>query len=92
MGVWALGHPERAAAIAEQAIAEAHELQHEFTYTIAFTGRLLLAWFRRQHDAFLDSVDEYVATAQRSGNPFYVALSLSLLATAKIVRGESMPA
>lgn len=29
-----------------------------------------------------------MATAQRSGNPFYIALSLSLEAMAKIVRGE----
>lgn len=87
-GEWVLGHPERASAIAEQAITEARELNHEFTYTIAFLGRPLVAWFRRQHDVFLRSVEEYTATAQRSGNPFYIALSLSLDAMAKIVRGE----
>jgi adenylate cyclase len=87
-GEWMLGHTERAAAVAEEAIADARELHHEFTYTIAFLGRPLGAWFRRHDDVFLGSVDEYVATAQRSGNPFYVALSLSLHAMAKIVRGE----
>lgn len=87
-GEWMLGRPERAAAIAEAAIAEARLLDHDFTYTIAFVGRPLVAWFRRRHDEFLDSIDEYVASAQRAGNPFYVALSLSLEACAKLLRGE----
>ena len=85
---WMLGHPERAEAVAEAAIAEAKALNHEFTYTIAFLGRPLTAWFRRRYDTFQASVGEYVATATRSGNPFYLAFSLSLDATAKVLRGE----
>ncbi len=85
---WMLGRPERATAIAEDAIVEARGLNHEFTYTIAFLGRPLVAWFRRRDDVFLASVAEYVTTAQRSGNPFYIALSLALQAMAQILRGE----
>jgi len=85
---WMLGHPERAAAVADEAITEARALQHEFTYTIAFLGRPLVAWFRRRDDEFQATVGEYVETATRSGNPFYIALSLSLEATAKVLRGE----
>ena len=67
------GPPERAEAVAEAAIAEAKALNHEFTYTIAFLGRPLTAWFRRRYEPFQASVAEYVATATRSGNPFYLA-------------------
>jgi class 3 adenylate cyclase/predicted ATPase len=85
---WMLGHPEQAAAVAEQAIEEARALGHEFTYTIAFLGRPLTAWFRRRHDEVAASVGEYVASAQRSGNPFYIALSLALDACAKVHNGD----
>ena len=87
-GEWTLGNPERASAVAEDAIAEARALNHEFTYTIAFLGRPLVAHFRRRDDDLQASVEEYVASAQRSGNPFYIALALSLDATARIARGE----
>lgn len=87
-GHWMLGHIDQAQAVADTAIAEARQLNHEFTYTIAFIGRPLMAWFRRRYEAFADSVGEYVKTAQRSGNPFYIALALSLDAQARIVRGE----
>jgi adenylate cyclase len=86
---WMLGHVDQAQAVADTAIAEARQLHHEFTYTIAFIGRPLMAWFRRRYEAFADSVGEYVKTAQRSGNPFYIALALSLEAQARIVRGEA---
>ena len=85
---WMLGNVERADAVAEAAIEEARALNHEFTYTIAFLGRPLVAWFRRRNDAFIDSVGEYVASAQRSGNPFYIAFSLSLDACARVMRGD----
>jgi class 3 adenylate cyclase/tetratricopeptide (TPR) repeat protein len=87
-GHWMLGHIDQAQAVTEAAIAEARQLNHEFTYTIAFIGRPLMAWFRRRHEAFVDSVGGYVETARRSGNPFYIALALSLDARARIVRGE----
>ena len=47
-----------------------------------------MAWFRRRYEALVGSVGEYVETAQRSGNPFYIALALSLDAQARIMRGE----
>jgi len=87
-GEWMLGNPERAEAVAEAAIEEARALGHDFTYTIAYLGRPLVAWFRRRHDRFLGSVGEYVASAQRAGNPFYIALSLSLDASAKVLNGD----
>ncbi len=87
-GEWMRGNVERANAISEQAIEEARALKHDFTYTIAFLGRPLIAWFRRRDDELVASVDEYVASAARAGNPFYISLSLALDATAKIVRGE----
>jgi tetratricopeptide (TPR) repeat protein len=87
-GHWMLGQPEQAEAVAEAAIAEARGLNHDFTYTIAFLGRPLVAWFRHQDEKFLGSVDEYVGSAQRAGNPFYIALSLSLHAQARVQRGE----
>jgi len=87
-GEWMLGNPERAHAVAETAIAEAAALNHDFTYVIAFLGRPMVAYFRRRHDLFAASTDEYLERARRAGNPFYVALALSLDATAKILRGE----
>lgn len=87
-GLWMLGHIDQAQAVAETAIAEARQLNHEFTYTIAFGGRPLMAWFRRRYEALVGSVGEYVETAQRSGNPFYIALALSMGAQARIMRGE----
>ena len=87
-GNWMLGNTEQASAVAEEAIAEARALEHDFTYTIAFLGRPLVAWFRRDRDLFLGSVGEYVESAQRAGNPFYIALSLALDACAKVLRGE----
>jgi class 3 adenylate cyclase/tetratricopeptide (TPR) repeat protein len=86
---WMLGHPERAAVIGELAISEAKELNHEFTYTIAFLGRPLVAWFRRRDDEFAASVDDYVATAERAGNPFYIALARSLQASAQVLSGDA---
>ncbi len=85
---WMRGNPETAEAVAEVAIAEAKALDHEFSYTIAFLGRPLVAWFRRRFEAFQSSTDDYVATATRSGNPFYIAFSLSLDASAKVLRGD----
>jgi predicted ATPase/class 3 adenylate cyclase len=85
---WMLGNVERANAVAEEAIAEARALDHDFTYTIAFLGRPLIAWFRRRDDELLASVGEYVECAQRSGNPFYIALSLSLDGCAKAAAGD----
>jgi predicted ATPase len=83
------GNPETAEQVTEVAIAEAKALDHEFTYTIAFLGRPLVPWFRRRYDAFLASTDDYVATATRSGNPFYIAFSLSLDGFAKVLRGDA---
>jgi tetratricopeptide (TPR) repeat protein len=85
---WMVGHSERARIAAESAIEEARALEHDFTYTIAFLGRPMLAYLRRRPEEFLASTDEYVERAQRAGNPFYIALSLSLDASAKILRGE----
>jgi tetratricopeptide (TPR) repeat protein len=85
---WMMGHPERANAVSEEAIAEAKALNHEFTYTIAFLGRPLVAWFRRRYDEFQASVGDYVTTAARSGNPFYIAFSMSLDGAARVLRGE----
>ena len=67
---------------------KAKALDHEFTYTIAFLGRPLVAWFRRRYEDFQASVPDYVTTAARSGNPFYIALSLSLDGAARVLRGE----
>jgi len=88
-GYWMLGSPEQAERVADEAIAEARALRHEFTYTIAFLSRPLVAWFRLNDDAFLGSVGEYVDSAQRSGNPFYIALSLALDACGKALRGDT---
>jgi len=85
---WMLGLPETSAATGELAIEDARAIGHEFSFTIAFLGRPLTAWFRRRDDELAASVGEYVASAQRSGNPFYIALSLSLEACAKLHRGE----
>ena len=85
---WMLGHPERAQAIAELAIEDARALQHEFTYTIAFLGRPLVAWFRKEWDELQASIGEYLESARRSGNPFYIALSLSLDGCAKVQAGQ----
>lgn len=88
-GQWMLGYPEQADRVAEEAIEEARQLRHDFTYTIAFLGRPLVAWFRGHDEGLIDSVGEYVASAQRAGNPFYIALSLSLDASAKVLQGDS---
>jgi hypothetical protein len=87
-GEWMVGNSERARVAAESAIEEARALQHDFTYTIAFLGRPMLAYLRRRPAEFLASTDEYVERAQRASNPFYIALSLSLDASAKILRGQ----
>ena len=47
-----------------------------------------MAWFRRRSEALVGSVGEYVEAARRSGNPFYIALALSMDAQARIMRGE----
>ena len=90
-GLFMTGFPERADAVSEECIAEARELGHEFTYTIAFLGRPLVALFRRDGERLRGSVDEYIGTATRSGNPFYTALAHSLAAISEVRSGEAVP-
>ena len=89
LGQWMLGPSDQATAVAETAIAEARELNHEFTYTIAFLGRPLIAWFRRRYEVLACERRRNTSSHRAAfGQSVLHRAALSLDAKARIIRGE----
>lgn len=87
-GSWALGYSDRALAIANDSIAEAAGLNHEFTYVIAFLCRPMLGYLQRRYDVLSANTSEYLERARRVGNPFYISLALALDAFVMVTQGR----
>jgi adenylate cyclase len=82
--LWALGHPDQAAAAVDAAIREAAILNHDFTYVIAYLNRPILAYLSRRPDILAASIRELIERAQRARSPFYIALALALDGWSKV--------
>jgi adenylate cyclase len=86
--LWALGRRDQAAAAVDAAIRESVDLNHDFTYVIAYLNRPLLAYLDCRHDRLAADIGELLERAERARNPFYVALARSLEAWSKVASGR----
>jgi len=85
---WALGRSETATKMVSAAIEEARQLNHDFTFVIAYLCKPMLAYYRRRTDDLTDSISELVHSAEKAGNPFYASLAKVLEAVVKAASGR----
>ena len=85
---WALGRSETATKMVSAAIDEARQLNHDFTFVIAYLCKPMLAYYQRRTDDLTYSIGEFVQSAEKAGNPFYASLAKVLEAVVKAASGR----
>jgi class 3 adenylate cyclase/tetratricopeptide (TPR) repeat protein len=85
---WALGRSETATNMVSAAIDEARQVNHDFTFVIAYLCKPMLAYYQRRTDDLTDSIGEFVQSAEKAGNPFYSSLAKVLEAAVKAASGR----
>jgi predicted ATPase/class 3 adenylate cyclase len=85
---WALGFSDKAAKMISAAIIEAADLNHDFTFVMAYLCKPLLFYFQRRTKDLAESISEFVSAAEKAGNPFYISLARVMEASTKIAGGS----
>jgi class 3 adenylate cyclase/predicted ATPase len=71
-GEWLLGHPDKAVALSDDAVALARELDHPFSKALASSFAAWLHQFRRDRGATEDKAKSALAVATEQGFPFWI--------------------
>jgi len=85
---WALGYSDKAGNMVSAAINEARDLNHDFTFVMAYLCKPLLFYFQRRTKDLAEAIGEFIRVAEKAGNPFYIGLASVMEASTKIAFGS----
>src|SRR5205823_1527613 len=83
-----LGHPNRALAVSEEAVALAKCVEHPLSLAHAVSWAGLVHFERGEHDRVQERAEEVVVLAERLGFPLYLGLRRLLRGFARVESGE----
>jgi len=71
--LWHLGYPDQAGAMSFKTLAQARELSHPFSLTVALAYTAMFRQFCREHHTAHERADELIALCTEQGFPYYLA-------------------
>jgi predicted ATPase len=87
--LWALGYPDQALEIGDEALSLAHELSHPFTLAFAFWGIAQLNQYRREVQATLEQTEATIALSNEQDFPVWVEYGTPLRAWTLVMQGRT---
>ncbi len=83
-----LGHPDRALASSEAAVALANRVEHPFSLTVALMWAGLVHRERSEFDRMRERAENLVGLAERLGFPMYLGAGRFMRGSARVESGE----
>jgi class 3 adenylate cyclase/predicted ATPase len=87
--LWALGYPDQALEISNEALSLAHELSHPFTLAFAFWGIAQLNQYRQDVQATFEQAETTIALSNEQDFPVWVEYGTPLRAWTLVMQGHT---